>query len=135
MPASAKERITAGPAFWAAAVPVSTKMPVPMMQPMPSKTKLSGPSARWRLLSVSASACRSAQPLTEPMKHNGEVKSAQFSPDGKRIVTASGDHTARVWDAQTGQPLTELMKHEWGVSSAQFRSEEHTSELQSLRHL
>ena len=25
---------------------------------------------------------------------------AQFSPDGKRIVTASADNTARVWDTQ-----------------------------------
>ena len=28
--------------------------------------------------------------------------SAAFSPDGKRIVTASRDRTARVWDAATG---------------------------------
>ena len=41
---------------------------------------------------------QSGQPLTEPMKHNLTVNSAQFSPDGKRIVTASGDGTARVWD-------------------------------------
>ena len=42
------------------------------------------------------------------------MRSAQFSPDGKRIVTASQDNTARVWDAQTGQPLTEPMKHDTG---------------------
>ena len=29
----------------------------------------------------------------------GRVNSAAFSPDGSRIVTASGDNTARIWDA------------------------------------
>jgi WD40 repeat protein len=28
------------------------------------------------------------------------VNSAAFSPNGSRIVTASGDHTGRIWDAQ-----------------------------------
>ena len=27
------------------------------------------------------------------------MNSAAFSPDGSRIVTASGDNTARIWDA------------------------------------
>src|SRR5438128_736217 len=45
-----------------------------------------------------------ALPAVEPLKHGEEVLSAQFSPDGQRVVTASRDHTARVWDARTGQP-------------------------------
>src|SRR6266446_3359007 len=40
------------------------------------------------------------RPATEPMKHSGSANSAQFSPDGKRIVTVSSDGTTRVWDAQ-----------------------------------
>jgi len=32
------------------------------------------------------------------MKHEGEVRSAQFSPDGQQVVTAS-HKTARLWDA------------------------------------
>ena len=30
------------------------------------------------------------------------VYSAAFSPDGTRIVTASRDNTARLWDAASG---------------------------------
>ena len=36
-----------------------------------------------------------------------------FSPDGKRIVTASADKTARIWDAASGKPIasrSEAMK-------------------------
>jgi WD40 repeat protein len=31
--------------------------------------------------------------------HENYVSSAAFSPDGARIVTASSDNTARIWDA------------------------------------
>ena len=37
---------------------------------------------------------------------------AQFSPDGQRVVTASADKTARLWDAVSGKPIGEPMKHE-----------------------
>jgi WD40 repeat protein len=33
--------------------------------------------------------------------HESEVNSAEFSPDGKRIVTA-GDNTARIWLSPEG---------------------------------
>ena len=59
-------------------------------------------------------------PLAGSMKHEDEVLSAQFSPDGQRVVTASMDNTARVWDATSGKPLGEPMKHENPVYSAQF---------------
>ena len=40
--------------------------------------------------------------------HTGPVSSAAWSPDGARIVTASADSTARVWDAKTGAQLALL---------------------------
>jgi WD40 repeat protein len=44
---------------------------------------------------------------------------AQFSPDGKRIVTG-GDDGAQVWEAESGQPVTPLLKQGGCVRSAQF---------------
>jgi WD40 repeat protein/serine/threonine protein kinase len=57
---------------------------------------------------------------TLSLKHARMVSSAQFSPDGKRLVTASWDNSARVWDALTGQPLTPPMQHYAPALSAQF---------------
>ena len=48
------------------------------------------------------------------------VHSASFSSDGKRVVTASMDQTARVWDAETGKPVGEVMRHAAQVVSASF---------------
>jgi eukaryotic-like serine/threonine-protein kinase len=53
------------------------------------------------------------------LKHDGEVESAEFSPDGRRIVTVSDDD-ARVWNAETGQPLTPPLEHQFGIVSAHF---------------
>ena len=59
-------------------------------------------------------------PVAQPMRHEEWVNSAQFSPDGTRVVTASEDKTARVWDAHTGKALSEPLRHEDAVLSAQF---------------
>ena len=52
--------------------------------------------------------------------HTSDVRSASFSPDGNRIVSASDDNTVRVWDASTGAELLELEGHTDRVRSASF---------------
>jgi hypothetical protein len=60
------------------------------------------------------------------MNHDAPVSSAQFSSDGQRVVTASHDKTARVWDAATGKALSEPMNHEAEVYSARFSADGQT---------
>ena len=50
--------------------------------------------------------------------HADMVWSAAFSPDGRRIVTASFDRTARIWDADTAKQLAVLSGHGDDVWSA-----------------
>ena len=52
--------------------------------------------------------------------HNAPVTSAAFSPDGSRIVTASRDKTARIWDAATAKEIAVLRGHDDFVNSAAF---------------
>ena len=52
--------------------------------------------------------------------HEGGVTAASFSPDGTRIVTASADKSARVWDAATGKELVALRGHASAVTAASF---------------
>ena len=51
------------------------------------------------------------------------VYSAQFSADGKTVLTASDDKTARLWDVASGKELRALRGHEGGVGSAQFSAD------------
>jgi hypothetical protein len=52
--------------------------------------------------------------------HSGSLRSAAFSPDGQRIVTASDDNTARIWDAATGNEIAPLEGHSGSLRSAEF---------------
>jgi eukaryotic-like serine/threonine-protein kinase len=52
--------------------------------------------------------------------HNAGLLCAAYSPDGTRIVTASGDKTARVWDVRTGVELVALFGHGGNVLSAAY---------------
>jgi WD40 repeat protein len=61
--------------------------------------------------------------VVAPLQHAATVTSAMFSADGTRVVTASGDRTARVWDARTGQPLGAPLQHGATVTSATFSAD------------
>src|SRR5260370_3770620 len=52
--------------------------------------------------------------------HENHILDASCSSDGRRIVTASHDQTARVWDAETGAALLVLRGHEHRVAAASF---------------
>jgi len=52
--------------------------------------------------------------------HKDTVRSIAFSPDGRRLVTASSDKSARIWDAETGREILRLGGHTGGVGSAVF---------------
>jgi WD40 repeat protein len=52
--------------------------------------------------------------------HKGSVRTAAFSADGQRVVTASSDGTARVWDASSGKSLATLSGHTKAVNAAAF---------------
>ena len=55
-----------------------------------------------------------------PFFYPGSLVMANFSPDSWRVVTASEDGTARLWNALTGEPLGDPMRHEAEVLWAQF---------------
>jgi WD40 repeat protein len=69
-------------------------------------------------------ALRTATALSPRMAvlrgHEDMVYGVAYSSDGTRIVTASSDKTARVWDARTGAEITVLRGHDGAVYSAAY---------------
>src|SRR5258708_33360851 len=70
--------------------------------------------------------------------HKDAVLYAAYSSDGTKIVSASADHTARIWDARTGRQLTSPLQHDDDVLMAEFSpdggfvvtgSEDHTARV------
>ena len=51
--------------------------------------------------------------------HTKEVRDIGYSPDGQWLVTASEDHTARIWRAATGKSVA-VLPHEAEVIMAMF---------------
>ena len=54
------------------------------------------------------------------MKHEGNVNKVTYSPDGQKLVTASFDHSAKLWDSKTGDLIGSPMMHDDAVWDAIF---------------
>jgi predicted Ser/Thr protein kinase len=52
--------------------------------------------------------------------HTQPVNGVSFSPDGKRLASASFDGTVKIWDASTGRDLLTLKGHTDGVYGVSF---------------
>jgi WD40 repeat protein len=48
--------------------------------------------------------------------HTGGIRTVTITPDGQQIISASGDHTIKIWDLQRGVELATLQGHTDGVS-------------------
>ena len=105
-PAKMNESGTAGPAYSAAASPVSTKMPAPMIAPMPSMVRLRG-AERARSATVSpvasASACRAAMVLRRPESGPASRKSADATAGRSSPRVRSSDASVARIETDCGQ--------------------------------
>ena len=52
--------------------------------------------------------------------HQAPVYAAVYSPDGRYILTAGEDRTARLWDANNGLPVQDFAGHTARVTAAGF---------------
>ena len=60
-------------------------------------------------------------PLGAPIRHEGALRWATFSPDGTRVATSDRIGMARVWVANTGAPVTPFLRQPKGdVNSIVF---------------
>jgi WD40 repeat protein len=80
------------------------------------------PDSKYIVTPTSKSAIiwdKNGEQITRITGHSGMVTSANFSPNGKRVITASQDKTARVWDT-SGKQLLLLSGHEEQLAYTAF---------------
>src|SRR5207249_4623633 len=67
-----------------------------------------------------AAALQQVPRLVRVWAHEQPVKFAEFSPDGRLVLTAAEDGTVKVWDLQSGEGKRVLVKHGRPVRHATF---------------
>jgi WD40 repeat protein len=55
--------------------------------------------------------------------HTKPITNIACSPDGLKVVTGSGDRTAKVWDAHTGKELLTLTGHSSEIQAVAFSAD------------
>jgi len=59
--------------------------------------------------------------MAELQGHTDKVMWVDFSPDGKSLVSSSGDGTLQMWNTENGEKIGEAMKeHEGEINCARF---------------
>jgi WD40 repeat protein len=58
--------------------------------------------------------------LLATLRHEGAIRAAAFSPDGKKILTGGLDQTARLWNTATGESIGGPLRHQSPVLNVTF---------------
>ena len=66
---------------------------------------------------------QTGRPMSLPLRHQGSVLSAGFSPDGAEVLTASRDFTARLWSSHAGRLISLAFPEPFDSSCASFSAD------------
>ncbi len=65
-----------------------------------------------------------AKAMQDADGHKDAITSVVFSKDGRQLLTASMDNSAKLWDVQGGRLIRSFIGHTWWVWSARFSPDE-----------